>query len=152
MRFELTTFGSGGQRAIQLRYGDRITPFLIRQKGQKVNKISSSIKFCRDRPSQYDIITPVMKSRKEQSRLHPWIAALLTIVIAQAIVFADRRPGTWSSRGKEQTDWQTGNGSRIKSISYPPEKRPPMAKSRRPQKPEKATDFHRRQPREHRPN
>ena len=89
-----------------------------------------------------------MKSRKEQSRLHPWIAALLTIVIAQAIVFADPstdstvlttgtsgagRPG-WQ---KEQTDWQTGNGSRIKSISYPPEKRPPMAKSRRPHKPEK---------------
>ncbi|MGA2324390.1 MAG: aspartyl protease family protein [Sedimentisphaerales bacterium] len=77
-----------------------------------------------------------MKRKKEQSWLHPLIAALLTIVIAQAAVFADR-PG-WQ---KEQADWQTGNGSRIKSISYPPEKRPPMAKSRRPQKPEKELIF-----------
>ncbi|MGD0553088.1 MAG: aspartyl protease family protein [Sedimentisphaerales bacterium] len=77
-----------------------------------------------------------MKKRKEQSWLHPWIAALLTIVIAQATVFADR-PG-WQ---KEQADWQTGNGSRIKSISYPPEKHPPMAKNRKPQKPEKELIF-----------
>ena len=77
-----------------------------------------------------------MKKRKEQSGLHPWIAALLTIVIAQAAVFAER-PG-WQ---KEQADWQTGNGSRIKSISYPPEKHPPMAKSRRPKKPEKELIF-----------
>ncbi len=93
-----------------------------------------------------------MKTRKEQNWLHPWIAALLTIVIAQAIAFADE-PGTstlltstklsadrqgWQ---KERADWQTGNGSRIKSISYPSEKHPPMAKSRKPQKPEKELIF-----------
>jgi predicted aspartyl protease len=77
-----------------------------------------------------------MKRRKEQNQLHPWIVALLTIVIVQATVFADR-PG-WQ---KERADWQTGNGSRIKSISYPPEKHPPMTKSRRPQKPEKELIF-----------
>lgn len=77
-----------------------------------------------------------MKQRKKQNRLHPWITALLTVVIAQTVVFADR-PG-WQ---KEQADWQTGNGSRIKSISYPPDKHPPMLKSRRPQKPEKALIF-----------
>ena len=72
------------------------------------------------------------------------IAALLTLVIAQAVVFADRPGPSTSLRAgwqKEQADWQTGNGSRIKSISYPPEKHPPMAKSRRPQKPEKELIF-----------
>ena len=101
-----------------------------------------------------------MKSRKEQSWLYPWIAALLTIVIAQAAVFADPSTGSTTlttgtpastniSAGgagrpgwqKEQVNWQTGNGSRIKSISYPPEKHPPMAKSRRPHKPERELMF-----------
>jgi hypothetical protein len=93
-----------------------------------------------------------MKSRKEQSWLYPWIAALLTIVIAQAAVFADPSTGSTSlTTGtpgagrtgwqKEQVDLQTGNGSRIKSISYPPEKHPPMAKSRRSHKPERELMF-----------
>jgi predicted aspartyl protease len=85
-----------------------------------------------------------MKKRKEQSWLYPWIAALLTIVIAQAAVFAD--PSTTPGAGrpgwqKEQVDLQTGNGSRIKSISYPPEKHPPMAKSRMSHKPERELMF-----------
>jgi predicted aspartyl protease len=77
-----------------------------------------------------------MKRRKEQSRLHSGIGALLIVVIAQGLVFAEK-PG-WQ---KEQADWQTGNGSRIKSISYPPEKHPLMTKSRRPQKPQKELIF-----------
>jgi predicted aspartyl protease len=74
----------------------------------------------------------MMKSKNGYSWPH-LLVALLTVVIAQAVVFADRPE--WQ---KEQADWQTGNGSRIKSISYPPEKHPPMAKGRKPQKPEKA--------------
>jgi hypothetical protein len=76
-----------------------------------------------------------MKNKNGYSWPH-LLVALLTVVIAQAVAFADR-PG-WQ---KEQADWQTGNGSRIKSISYPPEKRPSMAKSRRPQRPEKELIF-----------
>ena len=77
-----------------------------------------------------------MKNRKEYNLLHTLIAALLTMVIAQGLVFAEpfaAKPG-WK---KEKTDWQTGNGSRIKSISYPYGKHPPMSKNRKPQKPEK---------------
>ena len=76
-----------------------------------------------------------MKNKNGYSWPH-LLVALLTVVIAQAAVFADR-PG-WQ---KEQADWQTGNGSRIKSISYPPEKRPPMAKNRKSQRPEKELIF-----------
>ena len=82
-----------------------------------------------------------MKIRKEQNRPHPWIAALLTIVIAQAMVFAD--PSTTLRAGwqKEQADWQTGNGSRIKSISYPKEKPTTLSSRRHPQKPQKELIF-----------
>ncbi len=85
------------------------------------------------------------------------IAALLTIVIAQAAVFADPSTGstalTTGTLGagpstllragwqKEQVDWQTGNGSRIKSISYPKEKPAPLSNRRHPQRPEKELIF-----------
>ena len=51
--------------------------------------------------------------------------------------FCRAEPG-WQ---KEQADWQTGNGSRIKSISYPKEKPAPLSSRRHPQKPEKELIF-----------
>jgi predicted aspartyl protease len=77
-----------------------------------------------------------MKKRKKEILPHPGIAALLIFVIAQGVVFADK-PG-WQ---KEQADWQTGNGSRIKSISYPKEKPAPLSSRRHPQKPQKELIF-----------
>jgi hypothetical protein len=76
------------------------------------------------------------------------IAALLIFVIAQVSVFADEpapkaSPST-SPRAdwqKEKTDWQTGNGSRIKSISYPKEKPTSLSKNRHPKKPQKELIF-----------
>jgi hypothetical protein len=77
-----------------------------------------------------------MKVKKEQIWPHQIIAALLIVVIAQGLVFAEK-PG-WQ---RDQADWQTGNGSRIKSISYPPGKHPLMAKNRKQQKPQKELIF-----------
>ncbi len=100
-----------------------------------------------------------MKRRKEQSWPH-LLVALLTVVIAQGVVFADPstgstelttgtlgagRPGpsTLLRAGwqKEQADWRLGNGSRIKSISYPKEKPAPLSSRRHPQRPEKELIF-----------
>jgi predicted aspartyl protease len=85
----------------------------------------------------------VMKNKNVYSWPH-LLVALLTVVIAEAVVFADPsatqgagRPG-WQ---KEQADWQTGNGSRIKSISYPKEKPAPLSSRRHPQRPEKELIF-----------
>jgi len=109
----------------------------------------------------------VMKSKNRYSwpRL---LVALLTVVIAQATAFADPSTGstlsttlktgelTTGTQGagrpdpstllragwqKEQADWQTGNGSRIKSISYPKEKPAPLSSRRHPQRPEKELIF-----------
>jgi len=52
-----------------------------------------------------------MKNKSGYSWPH-LLVALLTVVIAQAAVFADRPD--WQ---KEQTDWRAGNGSRNKSNS-----------------------------------
>jgi len=93
----------------------------------------------------------VMKNKNGYSWPHLLIA-LLTVVIAQAVVFAD--PSTGSTElatgtlgtgragwQKEQADWRTGNGSRIKSISYPKEKPVLLSSRRHPQKPEKELIF-----------
>jgi predicted aspartyl protease len=101
----------------------------------------------------------MMKNKNGYSWPH-LLVALLTVVIAQAVVFAD--PSTGSTEfttgtiesgrpdsstllragwQKEQTDWQTGNGSHIKSISYPKEKPVPLSSRRHPQMPEKELIF-----------
>jgi predicted aspartyl protease len=60
------------------------------------------------------------------------------------VVFADSSATLGAGRPdwqKEKADWQTGNGSRIKSISYPKERPAPLSKKRHPQKPEKGLIF-----------
>jgi predicted aspartyl protease len=92
-----------------------------------------------------------MKNKNGYSWPH-LLATLLIVVIVQAIVFADPSTGstelTTGTQGagrpgwqKEQADWQTGNGSRIKSISYPKEKPAPLSSRRHPQRPEKEMIF-----------
>jgi predicted aspartyl protease len=76
-----------------------------------------------------------MKNKNGYSWPH-LLVALLAVVIAQAVVFA-KQPD-WQ---REEVTWRAGGNTRIKAIEYPPEKRPPMAKSRRPQRPEKELIF-----------
>jgi predicted aspartyl protease len=93
----------------------------------------------------------VMKNKNGYSWPH-LLVALLIVVIEQAIAFADPSTGstelTTGTQGtgrpdwqKEQADWQTGNGSRIKSISYPKEKPVSLSSRRHPQRPEKELIF-----------
>jgi Aspartyl protease len=108
-----------------------------------------------------------MKNKSGYSWPH-LLVALLTVVIAQAAVCADPSTGsavpTTGTLGagpstslrtgrpdpstllragwqKEQTDWRAGNGSRIKSISYPKEKPAPLSSRRHPQRPEEELIF-----------
>ena len=93
-----------------------------------------------------------MKSTKIFTYLRLHIIALLISAVAAESVFADKPgptkslpsttlragPSTTLRAGwqKEQADWRLSGGSRIKSISYPQEKSPPIrAKLSKPAKP-----------------
>lgn len=71
-----------------------------------------------------------MKRRKEQSRLHPWIAVLLTFVIAQASMGAQSTE--WE---RKDVNWRVSKDRQIKAIYYPADQNLPLLETRTGRKP-----------------